>query len=145
MDFISPQPEDYVWVFYIHTTPEQNKQIEEDLDKMYPNGYTKFDLYNYIKKISCEYCLECGHSSPTIKDPFKCPEVPTNFILKVKHIAKKYNANEEIVACMALKKRSRYKHYPGRYPNDIWSWKMLEDKINYDKKRKAKAKAKAKL
>ena len=105
MSYILHYQQDYIWIFYINTTQEQNKQIKEDLDKLYPNGYNKFQFYNYIKERSCEYCLEYGHSSPTIKEPFKCPKVPTNFILQVKHIAKKYNVSEDMVAQHGTKKK----------------------------------------
>ena len=128
---------DYAWVFYIQTTPDQLQIINEDLQKFYPAGHNKFDLYNYLKDHSCEYCLEYGHKSPTVVDPFKCPKVPATFPIMIEEIARKHKVSKDSVAYWALKKRSRYIHYPGRFPNDVWTWQMLEDKIKEDKKSKA--------
>ena len=118
--------DDFHWVFYVAVTNEQKDKISKDLETKYPNRFTEFELYNHIRDNSCKYCLEYGHTSPTIKKPFKCPTVPSNFEEKVVTLAQKYNLERDLIADLALKRAGCLEPTPTNIKYAIWNWSVFE-------------------
>lgn len=110
--------------FYTYLDAELTEDIINHIKKYNKGNITRSIFDDYVRKNTCQYCLEFGHICSFDEYPITCPNLPSDFYDKVNQFENEFSLNIETIIRLALQMVG--KEIPSNNPHFIiWNWDMM--------------------